>query len=149
MLYTKAKIPLDELRRLVEATIDFLKNNKLINGKVYRVWDWFEHDRYLPNKEIVSEKFLTELTKNNEKFYLNHSGDTYVKLGLYDEFSKWYLRIYIIDEYDLENGEEMGGTFDISSNEELIQSLFNYLKINGYDVLQFSDTKMYFEKRYV
>ena len=70
VLYTKDIIPLDKLRRLVKETINYLKENDLMYGKVYKVWDWFEHDGYLRSKELVSDEFFTELTKNNEKFGL-------------------------------------------------------------------------------
>lgn len=148
VLYTNVTIPLDKLRRIVEQTLRFLKENQLLNGKVYKVWDWFEHDGYLHPKEIITEDFWTQLTRDNDEFYRNRSGDTYVKLGLYDGFSRWYLRIYIIDEYDLKEGDEIGGTFDFSSNEVVIQSLIKYLGDKGYDELQSDEVKMYFEKRY-
>lgn len=148
-LYTKSNIPLNKLRELVQETIKFLKMNHLLNGQVYKVWDWFEHDGYLPSKEIASEDFITEFTKDSSEFYKHRAGDTYVKLGLYDEQSRWYLRIYIIDEYDLDEGEELGGTMDVSSNEEVIQSLKKYLLNYGYAELYEEDSKSYFEKRYV
>ena len=148
VLFTGVNVPLDKLRKLIETVILFLKENQLLNGKVYKVWDWFEHDGYLHPKEIISEEFLTEFIKDNEVFYQNRSGDTYVKLGLYDEFSRWYLRIYIIDEYDLKSGDELGGNLDISASEELLLSLYKYLEEKGYENIQLEDTIMHFKKIY-
>lgn len=148
IVYTKSTISLNKLRKLVQETINFLKVNQLLNGQVYKVWDWFEHDGYLHPKEIVSEDFITEFTKDSNEFYKHRAGDTYVKLGLYDEHSRWYLRIYIIDEYDLDEGEEMGGTMDISSDKEVIMSLKKHLSSHGYAELHQKDSKSYFEKRY-
>lgn len=148
ILYTNSTIPLDKLRRLVQETVNFLKSNQLLNGQVYKVWDWFEHDGYLNTKEVITKEFITEFTKDTREFYKNRAGDTYVKLGLYDEHSRWYLRIYIIDEYDLDDGEEISGTMDISSNGEIIQSLKEHLSSYGYDELYHECSKAYFEKRY-
>jgi hypothetical protein len=147
-LFTNSTIPLNKLRKLVRETISFLKRNQLLNCQMYKVWDWFEHDGYLPPKEFISDDFITEFTKDISEFYKYRAGDTYVKLGLYDLYSRWYIRIYIIDEYDLEDGEEVGGTMDISSNEEIIKLLKKYLSNYGYSELYVRDSKSYFEKRY-
>ena len=69
VLFTQADISIENLRRLVEAVIVFLKDNQLINGKIYKVWDWLEHDGYLPSKENISDTFLKEFIKDNNIFY--------------------------------------------------------------------------------
>lgn len=148
VLYTKTTISLEDLRKLVQIILNFLRVNNLLNARVYKVWDWFEHDGYLHHKDTVSEAFLTDLVTTSEQLYLNRSGETNVKLGLYDECSRWYFRIYIIDEYDLKEGEALGGTVDISLNKDIVNLFKKHLLEKEGIELECEVPLSYFEKRY-
>lgn len=140
--YCTAYIPISDLRILVSEVVEFLSRNNLLSINIFRVWDWLEHDGYLPNKELITKEFIFELLKDDETFYSNRSGDTYVNLGLYDKNFNWYLRIYIIDEFDLNEDQDKSGSFSISMNSDnskMLNESLNFKKVsrisemNSYD----------------
>ncbi|MGF7059421.1 hypothetical protein [Brassicibacter mesophilus] len=148
ILYTESVVSLDELRISINLIMKVLDKNNLLNEKICKVRDWFEHDGYLTTKEVISKDFILELTKDNETFYKSRSGETYAKLGLFDECYRWYLRIYIIDEYDLKEDEEKGGTFDICINKEISKLLKSQIEYVVLIKLKRDEPKKFFEQRY-
>lgn len=147
-LFTSSRVELDELRILVKEIIDFLQEKGMVSESVFKGWDWFEHDGYFHPKELVPSEILTKLTKSVEEFYQHRAGDSFVKLGLLDESHNWYLRVFIEDEYEIEDDDVLDGTMDISGDEDFISELKHCLEKKNKSNLSIEVSKEFFEKRY-
>jgi hypothetical protein len=141
-------ISLDILRELINLIIEFLSEYSIID-EVYKCFDWQEHDGYLTVKKIVPLCYLTYLVKDNDTLYSERSEDFLVNIGLFDKQSRWYLRIYIIDEFDLYEGEEKGGRLDITISKEYVDLLKDRLTKLGNLKVEVNKPKDYFEQIFV
>lgn len=147
-IHCSENIPLNDLRVLLQLVVDYLNSSNLIETEMYKVWDWFQHDGYLPKKEVIKSRFLKESLKSTDALYSIRSGETYVNLGLLDKYERWYLRVYIIDDYDLDGDEERNGTFDISMCKNQAKDLVDYIhKRSTYSLIS-EETKSYLSKIY-
>jgi len=147
-IHSNTYIPLGELRNIIGQIVNFLDSKSLIGDQMYKMWDWFEHDGYLSKRSSVSTEFFKLLIKSDESFYSNHSGETYVNIGLLDNSSRWYLRIYIVDDYDLEDDEQRNGKFDISLDSNVARELLVQLNENGVDAIKCDNSKEYLRTKY-
>jgi len=145
-LYTDGVIELSELRLVVKEILNDLEVKGYVGKSIYKVWDWIEHDSFLPKKKEVKSEFLSALLQDDQTFYDNHSGDTYVNIGIFDPDERWYLRIYIVDDYDLDEGESRSGRFALSLCKESNLVFDEYLKRTNSKKLLLSDTAKYFER---
>ncbi len=137
-------IPLKEVANTIRVLLNMLKEEQLLD-KIYRCKDWFQHDCCLMEKHLIILEEIFTLVKDEENLYKNGAGDDLVNIGLYDGDARWYLRMYVVEGYKLDNGADRLGAFDFSGSDKVIEKLKAYVEENLEFKMVVTTAKNYFE----
>lgn len=117
------------MRIIVKDIFIYLRNNNSAQD-IFICRDWLQHDGVLLRKKKSFYKKIKKIFKDDQVFYESRQGDYAVRTGYYDSNHQWYLRVYIVDGYDLREGEDFCGIFDISIATPHTKNIQNIIESN-------------------
>jgi hypothetical protein len=140
------QISVADLGALLTAIIPTLQED-YASQELYTFDDWHQHDGYVTDRRATGWSSFLATAESHDALIASRQGDSYVHRSFYPEDLSFLLRYDVPDE---ECGDKTGfsGTFDLSSNSDLIARVLQLVPERLRPRFQVEPSKQYFDKTY-